>query len=80
MTKKHKNRIAILYPSNAEIRQNATPENNRFTPLFHALAALGYRPNRRSTTMISVKRCANYTCFAKIYNNTRDDQHSLVSV
>jgi len=34
-------RIAIVYPGDAEIRQNATPDNNRFAPLFQALANLG---------------------------------------
>src|SRR3954463_8950166 len=43
MTTKKISRIAILYPGNEEARQNATPENNRFAPLFQALAELGAR-------------------------------------
>src|SRR5882672_358720 len=31
-------RVAILYPGDAEARRNATPENNRFAPLFSAFA------------------------------------------
>lgn len=34
-------RVAILYPGDAETRQHATPHNNRFSPLFQALADLG---------------------------------------
>lgn len=34
-------RVAILYPGDAETRRNATPHNNRFAPLFQALADLG---------------------------------------
>lgn len=34
-------RIAILYPGDYETRQSATPENNRFAPVFQALAAVG---------------------------------------
>jgi hypothetical protein len=34
-------RIAIVYPGNAEVRRNATSENNRFADLFHAFAAQG---------------------------------------
>lgn len=41
MSAKNPIRIAILYPGNAETRQNATPENNRFAPVFQALATLG---------------------------------------
>lgn len=33
--------IAIVYPGDAEIRKNATPDNNRFAPLFSAFAGLG---------------------------------------
>lgn len=36
-----KMRIAILYPGNYEERQHASPENNRFSPVFQALAELG---------------------------------------
>jgi len=45
-------KIAIVYPGNAEIRKNATPDNNRFASLFSAFAGLGiqaqpavYHPN-----------------------------------
>lgn len=34
-------RVAILYPGNYETRQGATPENNRFAPVFQMLATLG---------------------------------------
>jgi hypothetical protein len=34
-------RIAIVYPGDAAARQAATPENNRFAPLFAALSDLG---------------------------------------
>lgn len=34
-------RIAILYPGDYATRQTATADNNRFTPLFYALAELG---------------------------------------
>jgi hypothetical protein len=34
-------RIAILYPGDYTARKTATADNNRFTPLFHALADLG---------------------------------------
>ena len=34
-------RIAILYPGNDEVRQNATPQNNRFSKVFQALGDLG---------------------------------------
>lgn len=34
-------RIAIVYPGDAEARSTATAGNNRFSPLFHALMALG---------------------------------------
>ncbi len=34
-------RIAIVYPGDWETRQNATAENNRFSPLFETLTALG---------------------------------------
>ena len=40
MTDKSAYRIAILYPGNYEARQNATPENNRFSQVFQALADL----------------------------------------
>jgi hypothetical protein len=33
-------RIAIVYPGNLETRKTATVDNNRFSPLFQALAAL----------------------------------------
>ena len=41
MTRHRNPRIAILYPGDSAVRQTATADNNRFTPLFHALAALG---------------------------------------
>jgi hypothetical protein len=34
-------RVAIVYPGDAETRRNATPDNNRFAPLFSAFAAAG---------------------------------------
>lgn len=34
-------RIAIVYPGDAEARRAATADNNRFSPLFHALKELG---------------------------------------
>jgi hypothetical protein len=34
-------RIAIVYPGDAEARRTATTDNNRLSPLFHALMALG---------------------------------------
>jgi hypothetical protein len=34
-------RIAIVYPGDEEARRMATPDNNRFAPLFHTLADLG---------------------------------------
>lgn len=41
MTANRKSRIAIVYPGDNAARQAATPDNNRFTPLFHALTASG---------------------------------------
>lgn len=41
MAVKNKTRIAILYPGDYETRQNATPENNRFSQVFQALTDLG---------------------------------------
>jgi hypothetical protein len=41
MTDKNAIRIALLYPGDYEARQSATPENNRFSQIFHALADLG---------------------------------------
>jgi hypothetical protein len=41
MTGHNNPRVAILYPGDAETRRNATPHNNRFSPLFQALADLG---------------------------------------
>ncbi len=43
MTDKSTTRIAILYPGNYEARQNATPENNRFSQVFQALTDLGVK-------------------------------------
>jgi hypothetical protein len=43
MTAQNPIRIAILYPGREETRRSATPENNRFAPVFQALAALGVR-------------------------------------
>lgn len=40
MTKDSNGRVAILYPGDREARRNATPENNRFSDLFRAFAAL----------------------------------------
>ena len=36
----HCGQVAILYPGDHEIKQNATPENNRLAPVFQALANL----------------------------------------
>jgi Domain of unknown function (DUF6815) len=41
MTEDRRGRVAILYPGNREARQSATPDNNRFSQLFRALANLG---------------------------------------
>ncbi len=41
MTKSSRGRVAILYPGNHEARRSATPENNRFSQVFRALANLG---------------------------------------
>ena len=41
MTRHHNPRIAILYPGDYAARQTATADNNRFSPLFYALAELG---------------------------------------
>ncbi len=43
VTAKSISQIAILYPGNYEIRQTATPENNRFAQVFRALADLGVK-------------------------------------
>src|SRR5215207_6949629 len=41
MTDENTIRIAILYPGNEETRHDARPDNNRFSPVFQALADLG---------------------------------------
>lgn len=41
MGQRHKPRIAIVYPGDSAIRKNATADNNRFAPLFSALAERG---------------------------------------
>ncbi len=41
MTEACRGRVAILYPGDHEARRGATPENNRFSQLFRALANLG---------------------------------------
>ena len=41
MTQDNTRRTAILYPGDREVRQNATPANNRFAGLFTAFAARG---------------------------------------
>jgi len=41
MTDGHHGLVAILYPGDHEARQGATPENNRFSQVFQALANLG---------------------------------------
>ena len=43
MTSRQRGKVAILYPGNYEVRQNATPENNRLASIFQALADLGVR-------------------------------------
>lgn len=40
MTNGYRGRVAIVYPGDYEVRQNATPENNRLSGVFHALADL----------------------------------------
>jgi hypothetical protein len=37
-------RIALVYPGDADARQTATHDNNRFAPLFTALSTLGAQP------------------------------------
>jgi hypothetical protein len=41
MAKQTGGRVAILYPGTAETKAAATPENNRFAPLFRALTEVG---------------------------------------
>lgn len=41
MTNKPSPKLAIVYPGDAALRLAATPENNRFAPLFAAFAAAG---------------------------------------
>jgi hypothetical protein len=41
MTQDSNGRVAILYPGDEEVRRNATPDNNRFAPLFSAFTASG---------------------------------------
>ncbi len=41
MGKGCRRRVAILYPGDHEARRNATPDNNRFSQIFRALADLG---------------------------------------
>lgn len=41
MTEGCRGRVAILYPGNHEARRSATPDNNRFSQVFRALANLG---------------------------------------
>ena len=36
-------RVAILYPGDAEARRSATPEKSRFLKVFQALEALGLK-------------------------------------
>jgi hypothetical protein len=43
MSDKHGIRIAIVYPGDYETRTMATADNNRFSPLFYSLAALGVK-------------------------------------
>jgi hypothetical protein len=43
MTNANQLRVAIVYPGNADVRRDATPENNRFASLFAAFAATGVR-------------------------------------
>jgi hypothetical protein len=40
MTDEYCGKVAILYPGDREVRRNATPENNRFAQIFHALSNL----------------------------------------
>ncbi|MDA8365133.1 MAG: Cj0069 family protein [Gammaproteobacteria bacterium] len=39
----HGERVAILYPGDMQARQEATPDNNRLSLIFHALAERGIR-------------------------------------
>ncbi len=41
MTDPKRGQVAILYPGDREARQNATLDNNRLAPIFHALADRG---------------------------------------
>ena len=41
MTEKDKKRVAILYPGDCGVRENATPDNNRLSLIFKAFADLG---------------------------------------
>jgi hypothetical protein len=41
MTSERTGRVAIVYPGDREVRQNATPDNNRFASLFQAFAESG---------------------------------------
>jgi len=41
MTDPKTGKVAILYPGDREARKNATPDNNRLAPIFHALADRG---------------------------------------
>lgn len=41
MTDPKYGQVALLYPGDRETRQNATPDNNRLAPIFHALAHRG---------------------------------------
>lgn len=41
MTEKDKKRVAILYPGDREVRENATPDNNRLSLIFKSFGDLG---------------------------------------
>ncbi len=41
MNNQNKKRVAILYPGDRQVRENATPDNNRLSLIFKSLADLG---------------------------------------
>ena len=52
-------KIAILWRGDAEARQAATPQNNRFYRSSRSLARSASMPSRRSMTRSSPTRCAS---------------------
>ena len=41
MVDNNKKRVAILYPGDREVRENATPDNNRLSLIFKSFGDLG---------------------------------------